>query len=100
RELVVRARRRVLSAFAHQELPLALLAEELEPQRDGSRPPLFQSMLAFQKERTAGEEGLSAFALHAGGVRLDLGGLALESLELEPQGAQFDLTLVAAELGG
>ena len=47
--LLARARRGALAALARQDLPLPLLAEGLEIERDPSRPAVFQSMLVFQR---------------------------------------------------
>ena len=99
-ELVGRVRQAAIAAFAHQDYPFALLAERLGGERDPGRSPIFQAMFAFYRERRSGEHGLGALALGEGGARLDLGGLALESVRLPRRAAQFDLTLLLAETGG
>ncbi len=97
RELMARTRGTVLDALAHQDFPFALLTERLQPERDPSRPPLVAAMLTFEKAPAPELAGLAAFAVGVPGVRLDLGGLALESLPLAPPAAQLDLSLTAAE---
>ena len=76
--VVDRARAVTLTAQAHQELPFERLVEELAPERDLSRTPLFQVMLVVQHDPAAG---------------LALPGLATELIDVELGTAKFDLTL-------
>jgi len=98
RELLARTRGTVLDALGHQDLPFALLTERLQPERDLSRPPLVAAMLTYEKAPVPELAALAAFAVGVPGVRLDLGGLVLESLSLAPPAAQLDLSLTVAEL--
>ncbi len=84
-ELVERARRVVVDGAAHQDLPFERLIEELRPERDLGRTPLFQAMLSLQ---------------NAPVVELELPGLRLEPLPAETVSAQFDLTLHLSEHQG
>ncbi len=99
-EMLERARGAALDALEHADFPFALLAERLQPERDASRPPLAQTVIALQKSPSPELAPLAAWAVGEAGVRLDLNGLRLESIPLESPAAQFDLTLLAAELDG
>ncbi|MEO6191568.1 MAG: amino acid adenylation domain-containing protein, partial [Thermoanaerobaculia bacterium] len=84
-ELLERVKRMSLAAFAHQELPFGRLVEELHPQRDLSRSPLFQVMFVLQRAEAAA---------------LELPGLALRPRDLDTGTAKFELTLQLAESAG
>ena len=98
--LVERTRRDALGAFDHQEYPFPLLVERLHPHREANRSPLFQVMFVLQKAQLHDGQDLTGFALGEPGSRVDLGGLALETVPLEQRIAQFDLTLTMGEVGG
>jgi amino acid adenylation domain-containing protein len=77
RELLGRVREVCLGAYAHQDLPFERLVEELRPERQGGRSPLFQ--VVFRLEQPIGIDRL--------------GGAAAEVRRLETGTAKFDLTL-------
>jgi amino acid adenylation domain-containing protein len=84
RELIGREREAALGAYAHQEVPFEKLVEEINPDRDLSRSPLFQVMMTMQN---TGRE--------AAGIR----GLQMSAIEAEAETAKFDLTLMLTESG-
>src|SRR6185369_15075742 len=82
REFLGRVREVTLDAYAHQDLPFEKLVEELAPERDLARSPLFQVM--FTLENNPSEA-------------LDLPGLRWSPVRLETGVAKFDLTLGLGE---
>jgi amino acid adenylation domain-containing protein len=57
RELLRQVRKTTLDAYAHSDLPFARLVQELQPQRDLSRNPLFQVAFQFLNAPTFSPEG-------------------------------------------
>ncbi|HKV06686.1 MAG TPA: amino acid adenylation domain-containing protein [Thermoanaerobaculia bacterium] len=76
RELLGRARATALEAYEHQDVPFEKLLEEIRPERDLSRTPVFQVFLNMLN--LPGEEGGEIAEVHA----------------------KFDLTVYAAETAG
>ncbi len=91
REALVRVRETAIGALSHQDLPFEKLVEELQPERDLSRSPVFQ--VVFQLQNAMGAEG-----------GLKLPGLTLRPIESSGQTAKFDIVLNLVEtplgLGG
>jgi amino acid adenylation domain-containing protein len=85
-DLLARTRETVIAAFAHQEVPFEKVVEEVQPERDLSRTPLFQVLFVLQ---------------NAGGEDLRLPGLTLTGLRTDAEvPAKVDLTLAIAETAG
>ncbi|MFL6292885.1 MAG: amino acid adenylation domain-containing protein, partial [Thermoanaerobaculia bacterium] len=83
RELLSRVKDVVLGAYQYQDIPFERLLEELHPERQLSRTPIFQVLFNF----------LSLSDLH-----LELAGLRVEPVALEQADSKFDLTLYVREL--
>jgi amino acid adenylation domain-containing protein len=86
RDLLEEVRQTVLGAYEYQDLPFEKLVEELQPERDLSRAPLFQVKFVLQ---------------NVGAESLEIPGLELVEFPTadEPQ-AKSDLTLMLAEVEG
>ncbi len=84
RAVLRRVREAVLSGYEHQDLSFEKLVEELAPNRDLGRSPLFQ--VAFILRRAFEGEGEGEF-----------GGLALAPFELDPGTSKFDLIVSVQE---
>jgi amino acid adenylation domain-containing protein len=85
RELLRRVRRAALDAYAHQDLPFERLLQELQPERDLSRTPLFQVYFNYQNLPEP---------------RFALPGVEIEQILDVEELSKFDLTLYVSEDGG
>jgi len=94
-----RVRRTALEAFDHEAYPFALLVERLRPMRDPSRSPFIDVTFALQQAPSQVQRLSGGFALGESGSRMTVGDLEFESVGLEHRIAQFDLSLMAAEIG-
>jgi amino acid adenylation domain-containing protein len=82
-ELLARVKETCLGAYAHQDLPFERLVQEVAPERDLSRSPLFQVLFVLQN---APSEAQTSF-----------GGLEVRPTGTERTSAKFDLALAMAE---
>ncbi|MFD7137687.1 amino acid adenylation domain-containing protein [Streptomyces sp. NPDC059894] len=82
-ELVARVKDTALGAYDHQDLPFERIVEELAPQRDLSRNPLFQTMFVLQNTPDSRS--------------WDLPGLDVRQLDVVAQESKFDFTFYATE---
>jgi len=92
RELIKREREVALGAYGHQIVPFEKLVEEINPERDLSRSPLFQVMMTMQN---AGREGVGFSGLEVRSIGEEK---TEEEVGEEEIGiAKFDLTMVLTE---
>ncbi|MEO6192136.1 MAG: amino acid adenylation domain-containing protein, partial [Thermoanaerobaculia bacterium] len=85
RGLLARVRETAVGAFTHREVPFERVVEELRPERDLARSPLFQVMFMLQN--------------NAAGP-LELPGLAIAPYGFDANTAKFELTLSLFEYQG
>jgi amino acid adenylation domain-containing protein len=83
--LVERVKASSLEAFDHQDMPFERLVEELRPERDHGRNPLFQAMFLLQ---------------NAPLPPLALGEAELVPFDVDTKTSKFDLTLALGEVEG
>ncbi|PYT09811.1 MAG: non-ribosomal peptide synthetase, partial [Acidobacteria bacterium] len=81
-ELLQRVKEVTMGAYAHQDVPFERVVEEVQPERDLSRSPLFQVMFVLQNAPRE-ERALS--------------GLEMSRFGIENNTAKFDLTLFIVE---
>ncbi|MFG6101407.1 amino acid adenylation domain-containing protein [Leptothoe sp. EHU-05/26/07-4] len=81
-ELLDRVRKVMMGAYANQDLPFERLVEELQPERDADRNPLYQVSFDFQNTPKVGFE---------------LPGLTIAPFEIERTRALLDLGLDITE---
>ncbi|MDI5962224.1 non-ribosomal peptide synthetase [Streptantibioticus silvisoli] len=82
-ELLDRVKDTALAAYDHQDLPFERIVEELAPERDLSRNPLFQTLFVLQNVPDGNDWALP--------------GLTVEPAAVTTPEAQFDLTLYLTE---
>ncbi|MFC7440505.1 amino acid adenylation domain-containing protein [Laceyella putida] len=89
----------VLAGLEHQDYPFPLMVEELQPQRDTGRSPVFQ--VAFILQNLHRLEGMAPFMVPGETeARLRFGDLTIRPFPIAQQEGQLDLTLEMAEVDG
>ena len=84
RDLIQQEKAIALDAFAHQNLPFEKLVEELQPDRDLSRNPLFDVMFNFVNTPVQ---------------TLEMSGISLSSIHPQEAESKLPLTVYAQETG-
>jgi amino acid adenylation domain-containing protein len=100
RAFLGQVRETVLAALEHQDYPTLRLVQRLRPPRDLSRSPLCQTMFVLDKPHRVAEQAGPVFARGETGLRMDLGGLVMESIPLERRAATLDLVMLIIETTG
>jgi amino acid adenylation domain-containing protein len=82
RDVLSRVRESALGAYAHQDVPFDRIVEELHPERDLSRSPIFQVMFVLQ---------------NAPKSEFQLPGLTLSRVPITGHRSRFDVTMAVNE---
>jgi amino acid adenylation domain-containing protein len=83
----------LLDALANQDYPFALLVERLNPKRDTSRTPIYQTLFVFQKPHNISEFIDVITDFYSGTARVKMGDLDFESFPISQQEGQFDMSI-------
>ncbi|MFJ9442583.1 amino acid adenylation domain-containing protein [Kitasatospora sp. NPDC101235] len=93
-----RTRATVLDALDHA-VPFPELVAALRPARSTAHVPLVRTLFVMQREQGDADDGFRSLALNVPGT-LHVGEHTLHSVPVETGGAQFDISLSVAEVGG
>ena len=98
-ELLVRVRREIIAVIENQDYPFPLLVQQLHPERNTTRNPLFQVMIEWRKREATGDLVEADDEFGQLRVRMQIGDVVLEDLNTPQQEGLFDLTLDMREIG-
>ncbi|GCF08361.1 amino acid adenylation domain-containing protein [Dictyobacter arantiisoli] len=83
-DLLAQVRATALGAYTHQDTPFEQVVEALQPQRDRSRPPLFQAVFVLQNTPDAD-------------VSAELSSLQMQGFDVEQNISQSELRMVVTK---
>lgn len=90
--------RTVAGAVAHQDMPFLSLVDRVGFPREADRSAGYQVVFTLNTLDRRSSGDLNALQTGRGGARLDLGGLAAESVELRHATSPVDLTMMFTEV--
>jgi amino acid adenylation domain-containing protein len=98
--LLAQTREGVFAALDHQDFPFPLLVERLQPKRDPSYSPFYQTLFIWDRPRKRSNEDLQRLGQPELARKIAQEGLSFEPFAYGQQGAPFDLTLTIFEIDG
>lgn len=101
RAILQNTREIILKAFNNQDYPFDALVDRIQPQRDLSRSPIFDTMFVWQNFQVVSPGQASANSNgYPGNLTEQASILQLHPLNIEANVSKFDLTLTMTELDG
>ena len=92
--LVARVGATLVGGLEHEDYPLASIVQDLVPERDPSRSPLFQVSCTFEKAQLREEKGRAGFLFPDRTEVATLGGLRQESFHVPQKTCLFDVEFI------
>ncbi|WP_018267991.1 non-ribosomal peptide synthetase [Methylosinus sp. LW4] len=98
-DLLHRTHATVRGALRHQQFPFPLIVERLQPERNESQWPIYQSWFVLQQAQAEAPADFAALALGEDGAPFSFCGRRARSSRLRERVQMFDLAVMAAEVG-
>ncbi|NQZ11895.1 MAG: AMP-binding protein, partial [Algicola sp.] len=93
-QFIVEVKQTVLGALANQQLPIQTIVEKINPVRDSSRSPLFQTMFSLLDAHEFNDASNMVIGTQGGAVKLDE--LEFHSVDVPVVACKDDIALVMA----